>query len=57
MPGIFGQVLGDVNVEEPKFDVVIDRQGRAVPYEVREYGRRMTVGTDMKSADDRSGFM
>ena len=56
MPGIFGQVLGDVNSEEPKYDVVLNRQGRAVPYEVREYGRRMTVGTDMKSADDTSAF-
>ena len=49
-------MLGDVNVEEPKYDVVINRQARAVPYEVREYGRRMTVGTDMKNADDMSAF-
>jgi len=56
LPGIFGQVLGDVNVEEPKFDVVLDRKDRAVPYEVREYGSRWTVGTDMKDSDDSSAF-
>ena len=56
LPGIFGQVLGDVNVEEPEYEVLLDRKDRAVPYEVREYGTRWTVGTDMRSSDDTSAF-
>ena len=56
LPGIFGQVLGDVNVEEPEYEVVLDRKDRAVPYEVREYGTRWTVGTDMRTSDDTSAF-
>ena len=56
LPGIFGQVLGDVNVEEPEYEVLLDRKDRAVPYEVREYGTRWTVGTDMRTADDTSAF-
>ena len=57
LPGIFGQVLGDVNVEEPEFKVLLDRKDRAVPYEVREYGERWTVGTDMGSTSyDTSAF-
>ena len=56
LPGIFGQVLGDVNVEEPEFDVVLDRKDRVVPYEVREYGTRWTVGTEMRDSEDTSAF-
>ena len=56
LPGIFGQVLGDVNVEEPEFKVLLDRKDRAVPYEVREYGERWTVGTDMRDSEDTSAF-
>ena len=56
LPGIFGQVLGDVNVEEPEYEVLLDRKDRAVPYEVREYGTRWTVGTDMRTSDDTSAF-
>ena len=48
--------MGDVNVEEPEYKVVLDMKDRAVPYEVREYGTRWTVGTDMKSSDDTSAF-
>ncbi|GAX09214.1 hypothetical protein FisN_17Lu322 [Fistulifera solaris] len=51
-----GVVFGKSNVEEPAFKVLLDRTSVAVPYQIREYGKRIAVETKMGESD-RSPFM
>lgn len=52
-----GVVFGKSNIEEPAFKLLLDRTGVAVPYQLREYGKRVAVETKMGGESDRSPFM
>ena len=52
-----GVVFGKSNIEEPVFKLLLDRTEVAVPYQIREYGKRIAVETKMGGETDRSPFM
>ena len=52
---VFGRMGG---IEEPAFSVLLDRQGAALPYEIREYGTRFAIETYFGTDNaDRPPFM
>jgi len=40
-------VFGKVDVEEPKYEVILTRDGGPVHYEIRRYGKRFAIETEM----------
>ena len=40
-----GMIFGKVDVEEPKYEVILTRDGGQVPYEIRRYGKRWVTIT------------
>ena len=51
-----GTVFGIENVEEPSFNVLVDRTGVPTTYQVREYGKRVAIETSMGGVDDNKPF-
>lgn len=53
-----GSVIGIENVEEPAYKVLVNRNQKAVAttYEVREYGKRVAIETNMEGKDDSAFF-
>ena len=41
-----GMVFGKVDVEEPKYEVILTRDGGPVHYEIRRYGKRFVHSFD-----------
>ena len=35
-----GMIFGKINVEEPKYEVILTRDGGNIHYEIRRYGKR-----------------
>lgn len=54
-----GIVFGKVDVAEPQFDLLLERDGRSVstPYEIRRYGDRFAIETEYQGEKERSPFM
>lgn len=47
-------IFGKIKVEEPKYEVILTRDGGNIHYEIRRYGKRFAIETPMGSPSSES---